>query len=128
MEITVSQEQGRVPVTVVHVKGNLDSTSYEQFQMRVESLIKHGSSNILLDLHDVPYMSSAGLRSLNQLYNQLKDEDKSTVSKGVSAGTYKAAHLKLLSPTKRVQETLKMSGFDMFLESYSNLKDALAAF
>ena len=129
MEITVSQEQGRVPVTVVHVRGNIDSTSYEQFQTRVNGLIQHGSTDMLLDLHDVPYMSSAGLRVLNLIYNQLnREQDPSTVSKGVSAGTYKAAHFKLLAPSARVKETLKMSGFDMFLDIHSNLKDALAAF
>ena len=31
MEIKVSTEQGRVPVTVVHVDGNIDSVSYESF-------------------------------------------------------------------------------------------------
>lgn len=129
MEITLSQELGRVPVTVVHVHGNIDSTSYEQFQKRVEGLIKSGSTDILLDLKDVPYLSSAGLRALNQIYNKLNaGQDQSTVSKGVSAGTYKAPHFKLLAPSKRVRETLKMSGFDMFLDIYSNIKDALTAF
>lgn len=129
MEITVSQELGRVPVTVVHAHGNIDSTSYEHFQTRVEGLIKHGSSDVLLDLREVPYISSAGLRALNQIYNQLnKEQDPNAVSKGVSAGTYKAAHLKLLAPSHRVHETLKMSGFDMFLDIFPNMHDALAAF
>ena len=102
MELTVSQEQGRVPVAVMHVKGNIDSTSYQEFQTCAEKLIAEGAKNLLIDLHDVPYMSSAGLRSLNQLYNKLREgsENKDAVSKGVTAGTYKSPHLKLLSPNR----------------------------
>ena len=130
MELSVTTEQGRVPVTVLHVKGNVDSTTYQAFQTEAEKLIADGTQNLLVDLHDVPYMSSAGLRSLNQIYNKLraKGEDQSTITKGVTAGTYKSPHLKLLSPSARVLDTLKMSGFDMFLDIRSNLQDAVASF
>jgi anti-anti-sigma factor len=130
MELTVSQEAGRVPVTVVHVKGNIDSTSYKEFQTRAEQLVDDGAADLLIDLHDVPYVSSAGLRALNQIYNRLRQEteDTAAVSKGVTAGTYKSPHLKLLAPSKRVLETLKMSGFDMFLEVHSQLREAVASF
>jgi anti-anti-sigma factor len=130
MELTVTQEQGRVPVAVMHVKGNIDSTSYQEFQTRAEQLISDGAKNLLVDLRQVPYMSSAGLRALNQIYNKLREgsEDKASVTKGVTAGTYKSPHLKLLSPSSRVLETLKMSGFDMFLEIHSNPANAVASF
>lgn len=130
MELGVSQQQGRVPVTVLHVKGNIDSNSYNLFQSYAEKLIEEGTQNLLIDLSAVPYMSSAGLRALNQIYNKLRTgtEDAGAVSKGVTAGTYKSPHLKLLSPGARVLETLKMSGFDMFLDIEPNLQDAVAAF
>jgi anti-anti-sigma factor len=130
MEITVSQEQGRVPVTVIHLKGNVDSSSYEEFQTRADQVVADGAKDLLLDLREVPYMSSAGLRVLNQLYNALGKggANADSVSKGVSAGTYKSPHLKLLSPSARVLETLKMSGYDMFLDIHTHLKDAVASF
>jgi anti-anti-sigma factor len=130
MELYATQEQGRVPVTVLHVKGNIDSGSYQEFQAYAEKLFENGAANLLLDLREVPYMSSAGLRSLNHLYNLLRaqSEDTDTVSKGVTAGTYKSPHLKLLSPSSRVLETLKMSGFDMFLDIESNLRHAVSLF
>jgi anti-anti-sigma factor len=130
MELAVSNQVGRVPVTVLHVKGNIDSNSYQLFQGYAEKLIDDGARNLLVDLAGVPYMSSAGLRALNHIYNKLREgsEDASSVSKGVTAGTYKSPHLKLLAPGSRVLESLKMSGFDMFLEIESNLKDAVASF
>jgi anti-anti-sigma regulatory factor len=32
MEITVTQEQGRVPVTVLHVQGDVNASTADQFQ------------------------------------------------------------------------------------------------
>lgn len=129
MELTVSQEQGRVPVTVLHVQGNIDSATYLAFQTRAEQLIAEGAKDLLVDLRGVRYMSSAGLRSLNQIYNKLRgDVEQSAVTRGVADGTYKSPHFKLLSPTSRVLETLKVSGFDMFLDIQSNLAAAVASF
>lgn len=130
MEITISQAEAAKPVTIMHVNGNIDSASFEEFQARAEELIDGGTRDLLIDLQHVPYISSAGLRALNHIYNRLRDEkeDPDTVSKGVASGTYKAPHLKLLAANRRVAETLKMSGFDMFLEIYPDLKSALASF
>lgn len=130
MELSATQEQGRVPVTVLNVKGNIDSTTYQDFQAYVDTLLANGTQNLVVNLHEVPYMSSAGLRTLNQIYNKLRasSEDHASVSKGVTDGTYKSPHLKLAAPGARVLETLKMSGFDMFLEIHSNVKNAVASF
>jgi anti-anti-sigma factor len=130
LDINVTTEQGRVPVTVLHVKGNIDSTTYEAFQREAMAQIHAGAHDIIVDLHHVPYMSSAGLRALTQIYNALreKSETQAEVTKGVSAGTYKSSHFKLAAPGHRVLETLKMSGFDMFLDIQPSLKQALASF
>ncbi len=130
MDLTVSQAQGRVPVTVIHLKGNVDSTSYQAFQARAEELVSSGQTNLVVDLREVPYMSSAGLRALNHIYNLLREDDDNSgeVSKGVNAGTYKASHLKLAAPSPRVVETLKMSGVDMFLDIKPNVQEAVASF
>jgi anti-anti-sigma factor len=130
MEITISQTEGQKPITVMHVHGNVDSTSYEAFQARALESIENGARNLVIDLSEVPFMSSAGLRALNQIYNTLRDENatRSEVSAGVTKGTYKSPHLKLAAPTKRVMEMLKMSGFDMFLEIHPDLQSALDSF
>lgn len=130
MEITISQAENPKPVTVMHVNGNIDSTSFEQFQQSAADLIRNGTRDLVIDLAHVPYMSSAGLRVLNVIYNSLRDENatRSDVSAGVAKGTYKSPHLKLAGPSHRVLETLKMSGFDMFLEIHPNVAHAVASF
>ncbi len=44
MEIQVLNENGRVPVTVMHVDGNIDAQTYEQFQAKADELIDKGRS------------------------------------------------------------------------------------
>ena len=72
MEIKVSTENGRVPVTVIHVDGNIDSASYEAFTTKTDELIANGTQYILVDLSHSPFISSAGLRALHSIFNKLR--------------------------------------------------------
>ena len=134
MEIKVSTENGRVPVTVLHVDGNIDSATYQAFQSKVNELIKDGAQYILIDLAHAPYVSSAGFRALHQIFNDLRARHPTSnlseeeVKKGISAGTYKSPHLKLLNLSKETKTTFEMSGFDMFIETYDDRKRAIASF
>ncbi len=132
MNLTVSTEQARVPVTVVHVEGNLDSASYEAFRSQVDDLIKKGGRYILVDLTKAPYVSSAGLRALNNIFVRLReltpDVSEEEMRAGINAGTYKSPHLKLLNPSKASMVALDSSGFSLFIEQFTDLKKALASF
>ena len=134
MDIKVFTENGRVPVTVMHVDGNIDSATYEEFKAKADELIKGGARHILVDLAHAPFVSSAGLRALHSLFNELRtlnpetklsDED---VKKGISAGTYKSPHLKLLNLSKETQTAFTLSGFDMFIETFTDRKTAIDSF
>jgi anti-anti-sigma factor len=134
MEIKVSTENARVPVTVLHVDGNIDASTYQQFQAKAEELIKGGAHYFLVDLSHAPYVSSAGFRVLHQLFNQLRTLHPSSnlseeeVRQGISAGTYKSPHLKLLNLSKETKTTFEMSGFDMFIETFDDRQVAIASF
>jgi len=130
MDIVVSYKQGRVPVTVFHLKGDL--ASEEQLQTRAQEAFEAGTRNLLLDLTEVPYVSSRGLRALHYIYMLLRtdapDESDEAASAGISTGRYTSPHLKLLKPSKNVMKALSATGYDMFLEIHQNLKDAIASF
>lgn len=134
MEVKVSTENGRVPVTVIHVDGNIDSSTYEAFQDKADELIKSGARYFLIDLSHAPYISSAGLRTLHSIYNKLRSLNpdanlsEEEVRKGISAGTYKSPHLKLLKLSKEAMTTFKMAGFDMYIETFDDMKSAIASF
>ena len=132
MDITVSQEQGRVPVTVLHIAGKTDSASANEFEKKAMDVIDGGARHLVLDLSKIPYMSSAGLRVLQEVFNKLREvstgESDKEMYRKINDGSFKSPHLKLLNPTKEVMEVLKMSGFDMLVSIEHDLKTAVASF
>jgi len=132
MDVTVTLENGRVPVTVIHVAGNTDSASADTFEQKVMEVIDGGARHVVLDLSKVPYMSSAGLRVLQNVFDKLRslsaDESDKEMYRKINEGSFTSPHLKLLNPTKEVVEVLKMTGFDMLVSIEIDLKEAVASF
>ena len=134
MDIKVSTENGRVPVTVMHVDGNIDSSTYEKFQSTGRKLIEDGARYILVDLSHAPFVSSAGLRALHTLFNELRSRNPDAnltdeqMKKGISAGTYKSPHLKLLNLSPEAKAAFETSGFDMYIDTFTDMKKAIASF
>jgi hypothetical protein len=130
VEITVSHEAGRVPVTVFHIKGAV--TSNQELEQAARQAYEAGARNILLDLAEVPYMATAGLRALHFIYTLLRtdapEESDEAVKRGISAGTFYSPHLKLLRPSAHVTEALRIAGYDMFLEIHRDVKRAVESF
>jgi len=124
--------QGRIPVAVIHLKGQIDASTYEQFQASAEKAYQDGARSLLLDLSEVSFISSAGLRALHNIYKLYNDnpskESSEAIKKGLSDGTYKARQLKLLNPQEDVFKVLKMAGFDMYLDIFHSQKEAISAF
>jgi hypothetical protein len=130
MEITVSQAQGRVPVTVLHVTGAIISS--KELEQRAKEVFDAGARDILVDLTNVPYIATVGLRALHTIYTQLRtdspDESDAAVSAGIRDGTFSSPHLKLLKPSAHAMEALHVAGYDMFLEIHQDLERAVASF
>ncbi len=134
MAIRVFIKCGRVPVTVIHVDGDIDASTYEEFQVKADELIENGARHILVDLAHAPFISSYGLRALYRLYNQLRpirpDSELSEIEvrAGIRAGRYKSPRLKLLNLSKEARISFEMGGFDIFIETYNDMQTAIASF
>ncbi len=134
MEVKVFTENGRIPVTVMHVDGNIDSSTYEAFEASANEALKNGARHVLVDLSHAKFISSAGLRALNNIFNHLRSLDPDSkmtdeeVRAGINAGTYKSPHLKLLNVPVNAKTAFELAGFDMFIETYTDMKTAVASF
>ncbi|MAT96574.1 MAG: hypothetical protein CL608_05470 [Anaerolineaceae bacterium] len=129
MELSVSQANGRIPVTIFHLQGDL--VEEEPLRSEAAQAVANGSQAILLDLQNVPYISSAGLRAIQGLFELLHDSDnvdKSAMNRGIAAGTFSAPNLKLLNPSKNGAKALRVSGYDMFLQVFTDKDEAIRAF
>jgi anti-anti-sigma factor len=132
MNITVTHEQGSVPVTVLHIADDIDSSNYEQLDQIAEKQIKAGAQYILIDLAEVGFISSAGFRSFTKIFKELRslsmDTSDKEMHKGINSGVYKSPYLKLYKPSKLVTGTMKIAGFDMLLEVHEDMKAAIKSF
>lgn len=132
MEITITTENAKFPVTVMHVDGDIDSAAYQAFQSKAEELISDGARHILVDLANAPYISSAGLRAFHSIFNQLrslhKDVDDEALRKSMSAGTYKSPYLKVVNLSNEAKEVFELGGFDTYIEVHEDAKKAIASF
>jgi anti-anti-sigma factor len=135
MEINVSQEQGNVPVSVIHIKGDLDASSYLDLINTAQKLYNAGVRSLLLDLTDLAFISSAGLASLHIVTKLFRGEETDTED---GWGSYKEidrdreagmqSHVKLLNPSAEVDNVLDTVGFKQFLEVYTDLNEAVQSF
>jgi anti-anti-sigma regulatory factor len=132
MQIIASAIEGHIPVAVFQVTGEITTTSYEQLQQQAQEAFEAGVQNVILDLTDVTFVSSAGLRAIHYIFTLLRttspEESDEAIHRGVREGTFKSPHLKLVNPSRQVLETLKTAGFDMFLEIHADRQTAIASF
>ncbi len=132
LNISVSYQKKPLAVTVFHLKGEVDASSYQQLESQAQQAFEAGTRDLVIDLRQVTYLGSAGLRALHTIFNLLRtntpEESDEAMKKGLRDGTFKSPHLKLVEPPLPIRETIKTAGLDMYLEMYSNLQEALASF
>lgn len=125
-------ETHKVPIVVLDIGGEIDASSYEALEAAAREAYAAGDRYLLLDLTDVPYISSSGLRAMHRIFTLLRSEataeSDAAMRKGLRDGSFTSAHLKLLNPQPAVKDVLKTAGFDMYLEMYNDRAAALAAF
>ena len=136
MNISVSQQQGNVPVKVIKVEGQLDGQSYQDLIGKARELYDAGARDFILDLSDLTYISSAGLVAIHSIALLVKGEELPDPESGWSAyrsmGRTSAAglqtHIKLLNPREEVKNVLDMVGFGNVFQIFTNLDEAVKSF
>lgn len=132
LEITSTTQTARVPVTVINLKGEIDSSNYQTFQSEAEKIVDAGASYLLINLQDVSYMSSAGLRVIHTLFNKLrtihKDVNDEELRKKMNAGAYKSAYVKVTNMSSTLKELFELSGFETYIEAFDDVTSAVNSF
>lgn len=102
-------------VTLLEVAGRVDSTTATQLGEALNEVIDEGRNRLVLDLENVEYMSSAGLRELVSALKRVNN----------LAGT---GDLRLANPSDRVREVLELAGLDEIFKIYPTQLDAVGSF
>ncbi len=110
--INIIEEQ-KGDVIILRVKGKLDSVISPSLEKKAFEFIHAGQNKLLLDLGEVSYINSAGLRMLLSVKKQVR----------ALSGKFIVCAL-----SREVLEILKICGFDHVLEISKSEEDALASF
>lgn len=97
---------------IIFVVGRLDSVTCSDLEDKTMRTIAEGDTNLVLELSDVPFISSAGLRVILLATKKVQGTGK----------------LVLCGLKPQVHEIIEMAGFHNIIKIYNNLDDAKAAF
>ena len=100
-------------VLVARAVGRVDGVNALQFQDALSGLADNDLSALVLDLEELSYISSAGLRAI--LFAARQFESKSV-------------KLAVCSLRDSVGEVFRISGFDKIVSTYATQPEALSAF
>ncbi|HSB01847.1 MAG TPA: STAS domain-containing protein [Anaerolineales bacterium] len=136
MNISVSQVQGNVPITLIKLDGRLDGQNYQELVTKAQELYSAGACDFLLDLSDLTYISSSGLVALCSVAMLARGEKLPNTEGGRSvarplvhsteAGTQK--HFKLLNPRSEIIDTFDVVGLGTLFDVFTNLEEAVNSF
>lgn len=101
----------RNDVTIFVLEGRIDSEGVGQLEAAMDSI--SGQSKVVMDMEQVRYINSAGLRILADVLTRSRE-----------AG----GDLHLAGVNKKVQRVFKIIGFDRFFRFYDDVETAVSAF
>jgi len=103
-------EQQAGEITIVEIKGRIDSNTAKLFGERLTSLIKAGRARLLVDLKQLIYISSAGFRAL-LVAGKLAEETNGTLA--------------LCNLSAEVQRLFDLGGFTDLFMTYASREEGL---
>ena len=128
LNITASQIQGEVSVTILHLSGHLHGSTEQQLIDRARQAHEDGSTHILLDLSGLEVLTSAGLRAIHNIFNLLTPQSDVTVIRQHGEEPYKSPYFKLVCPNPDVYYILNIAGFLQNILIYNNMDEAVNSF
>lgn len=100
-------------VSVLAVTGRVDSATAPELENKLKELVDTEQTQIVLDLKNVEYMSSAGLRAMVSTLKAVKRVN---------------GDLRLSSPSPRVEEVLRLAGLTSIFSIHPTQEEAVASF
>lgn len=136
MRTSIESVQGKVPVSILAISGDLDASNFEMVISTARELYSSGVRHLLIDLSELNFMSSHGLVALHSIILLMRGKTPldpqsdwaafRTIDREGDSGMQ--TNVKLLNPKLKVLTSLKMTGMDEFFEIFADQQTALASF
>ncbi len=134
MNFSTDKVAGRVPITILTIQGDLDGSNYMDLIAKSKELYQSGTRRLILDLAQVPFISSAGIMALHSTAlliqgSQAPDPEQGwTALHQVTEKSSVQTSVKLLNLQPKVDRTVQLAGMKDFFEIYTDLETAVASF
>ena len=106
----ISSKSVSSTVCIVSLNGALNARSAEEAKQTFRNLVDEGVSQVIVDLHDVPFIDSSGLAALVSGLKTLGGE---------------ASNLKLAAPQSQARLLFELTMFDRVFEIHDSVDDAM---
>ncbi len=113
INISISKVDENPSVSVISVKGYIDTTTSADLEESLKNLLSRGKYDIVIDLADVNYISSAGWGIFISEIKEIREN---------------GGDLKLASMIGDVYEVFELLEFQTILESYDTVEEAVRSF
>ena len=113
MDMLSIETDNRQSVSVMKVKGRVDSETAPELDDALTKLLQSNRNKIVLNLQDVNYMSSAGLRAMVKAYQ----------SANISGGD-----VRLAAVSEPIEVILRTVGMMQMFKMFSTSEEATAGF
>lgn len=127
LSITSSQAEGNADVTVFQLSGTLDAASEDALYDQACQAFDSGTNYLLLDMQNLEFISSAGLRALHNIFRKCTPEGEFEAARE-SGEPYKSPYFKLAGASPNVYSVLNLAGFLHNIPFYPTMEDALKSF
>ncbi|HOG46844.1 MAG TPA: STAS domain-containing protein [Anaerolineae bacterium] len=111
MEVTSRQLKR---VDLVKVNGRVDSATAPQLEAALQGITAQERFHIVIDMQDLEYLSSAGLRVLVSTLKLVR--------------RWNRGDLRLANVPPRISEVLDLAGLNVLFQSFDNTTDAVGSF
>lgn len=109
MEIRATEQDG---IDILALAGRMDATTTPEFESAARALLAQGKNRVIVDMADLEYISSAGLRGILGLVKSIKAA---------------SGRLAVCSLQPMAAEVFRISGFNAMLTVCGSREEALRA-
>lgn len=106
-------------VDLLKLSGRLDAASAPQLRQKLDELFNSGRYRIVLDLADLDYIASPGLRVLIEARKRARDWKFTDLEGG---------DVRIATLTPRIKEVFDLTGFTSLFEIYPDTLEAVGSF
>jgi anti-sigma B factor antagonist len=106
-------------VDLLAISGRLDAASAPQLKQQIDTLFEQGRCRLVLDLANLDYVASPGLRVLIEARKRARDRKLTDLEGG---------DVRIANLPPRIKEVFDLTGFTSLFEIYPDTVEAVGSF